>query len=199
MPMVHRRRYSSWSRQGTKSDIQVCLQHSMWTLAATLSAQYQHICDLLYMQTRQTLELLDIRQGGSEPVEVERIQAWLLITVFEFMRTNYQRGWVSAGHSFRLIQLSRLYEIDLHGGDTSGPSGAYVPDASTQTTSINVEERRRTFWCAYILDRLISLRNDCPLMLSEQLVCSSSLQHSRLLSPSRRNLPAEERSMGKIT
>ncbi|KUI60251.1 hypothetical protein VP1G_07468 [Cytospora mali] len=169
MPMVHRRRYSSWSKQGAKSDIQVCLQQSMWALAASLSAQYQHMCDLLYVQTRHTLELLDVRQDGSESLEVQQIQAWLLITMFEFMRTNSQRGCVSAGRSFRLIQLARFYEIDLHGSDGPGSGGAQSPDAPAQTTWINMEEQRRTFWCAYILDCLISLRNDCPLTLSEQL------------------------------
>lgn len=171
MPMVHRRRYSSWSKQGGKSDIQVCLQHAMWTLAAALSAQYQHMCDMLYTHTRQTLELLDLRQSSSETVEVQQIQVWLLITMFEFMRINCQRGWVSAGRSFRLVQLARLYEIDLQGGDGPGPSGINTPDSPAQTTWINMEERRRTFWCAYILDRLISLRNNSPLTLNEQLVC----------------------------
>ncbi|KUI71295.1 Positive regulator of purine utilization [Cytospora mali] len=172
VPMVHRRRYSSWAKQGAKSDIQVCLQQSMWALAASLSAQYQHMCDLLYMQTRHTLELLDARQDGSESLEANQIQAWLLITMFEFMRTNSQRACVSAGRSFRLIQLARFYEIDLHGSDGPGSSGAQSPDAPAQTTWINVEEQRRTFWCAYILDRLISLRNDCPLTLSEQLIAT---------------------------
>lgn len=171
MPMVHRRRYSSWSKQGAKTDIQICLQHSMWTLAATLSAQYQHLCDMLYMQTRQTLESLDVRQDETESVEVQQIQAWLLMTMFEVMRTNYTRCCVSAGRSFRLIQLAKLYEIDLHGGDSPVPSGAHTPDTPAQTTWIEVEERRRTFWCAYILDRLISLRNNCPLTLNEQSVC----------------------------
>lgn len=181
MPMVHRRRYSSWSKQGAKSDMQICLQHSMWTLAASFSAQYQHLCDLLYMQTRQTLELLDVRQDGSESIEVQQIQAWLLITMFEVMRTNYKRSCVSAGRSFRLIQLAKLYEIDLRGGSSPGTSGAHTPDTPAQTTWIDAEEQRRTFWCAYILDRLVSLRNNCPLTLNEQLVCLSILANSPAL------------------
>lgn len=148
----------------------------MWTLAATLSAQYQHLCDMLYMQTRQTLELLDVRQGVSDLVEVQQIQAWLLVTMFEVMRTHCKRSCVSAGRSFRLVQLSRLYEIDLHEENGPGPSGTHTPDTPVQTTWIDVEERRRTFWCAYILDRLVSLRNNCPLTLNEQMVCWGSLQ-----------------------
>lgn len=171
MPMIHRRQYNAWSKLGTKSDIQVCLQHVMWTLAAALSAQYQHVCDLLYMKSRQALEIMDVNQDDTESIPVEQIQAWLLITVFEFLRTSYHRGCVSAGRSFRLIQLTRLYEVDLERGEAAGHRGASTTGFPGQTTWVDVEVRRRTFWCAYILDRLISLRKDCPLTLNEQSVC----------------------------
>lgn len=54
----------------------------MWTLAASLSTQFQHIRDSLYTGTKQMLEAME------------------------------RRGWMSAGRVFRLVQLMRLYEID---------------------------------------------------------------------------------------
>lgn len=158
----------------------------MWTLAAALSAQYQHVCDLLYMQSRQALEAMDLGHDDPESISVEQIQAWLLITVFEFLRTSYHRGCVSAGRSFRLIQLARFYEIDLD----KGPIDA--ADYPGQMAWVDVEVRRRTFWCAYILDRLVSLSKDCPLTLNEQSVCLHSVSATHLMWPARVRTTLEE-------
>ena len=65
---------------------------------------------------------------------------------------------MSAGRVFRLVQLMRLYEVD--GYDATAPT----------PTCIVSEEKRRTFWVAYILDRLVSIRSGSPLTLVEQMV-----------------------------
>lgn len=136
----------------------------MWTIAASLSAQFQHVRDSLYRDTREMLEALDSKDNKMEYVEIEQAQAWILLAIYEFMRTNYRRGWMSAGRAFRLVQLMRLYEID-------GPNSlTRQHDAIAQADWIETEEKRRTFWMAYTLDRLVSIRNEWPLTLHEQVV-----------------------------
>ena len=133
----------------------------MWLLAASASAQYQNLCDSLYFDAKQSLESLEARDTKTEIVDIEQIQAWLLLSVYEFMRIDFRRGWMSAGRAFRLIQLIRLHEIDM-------------PNLSlSQVDWIEMEEKRRTFWMAYSMDRFVSIRNGWPLTLSEQVVSQS--------------------------
>lgn len=157
-PILHQRRYSSWDRQPAKTESRTCLQNAMWTLAASVSAQFQTVGDLLYRDTRRTLEVLEMKDTEIESIDIEQVQACILLAIYEFMRSDYRRGWMSAGRAFRLIQLMRLHEID-------------VPDCiQMQTDWIETEEKRRTFWMAYSLDRFVSSRNGWPLTLSEQVV-----------------------------
>ena len=132
----------------------------MWTLAASLSTQFQHIRDSLYTVAKQTLEAIELKSDQVEPLDIEQVQAWVLLTIYEFMRVSYRRGWMSAGRVFRLVQLMRLYEID-EPGTTAPPLDCTVS-----------EEKRRTFWIAYLLDRLVSIPRGWPLTLNEQMVSS---------------------------
>ena len=157
-PILHRRRYFSWARQPIKSEPQTCLQYSMWTLAASLSTQFQHIRDSLYTVTKQTLEAMELNNDQIEPLTIEQAQAWVLVTIYEFTRVSYRRGWLSAGRLFRLVQLMRIYEID--GPGTTAPS----------LDCMVLEEKRRVFWIAYLLDRLVSIPSRWPLTLNEQMV-----------------------------
>jgi hypothetical protein len=62
----------------------------------------------------------------------------------------------------------RLFELD-------------TPSASILTPSewVEVEEKRRTFWVAFCLDRFLSIRNRWPLTLIEHLVSSPPVDMSR--------------------
>lgn len=164
VPILHQRRYFSWARSPAKSESQTCLQYAMWTLAASLSAQLQHIRDSLYECTRSLLDSLESNDTNMNFTDIEHVQARVLLLIYDFMRTNQQRGWMSAGRCFRLLQLMRLYEIDAP--DTvARRNNAIEPESWIRT-----EEKRRTFWMAYTLDRFISIRHDWPLTLNEQVV-----------------------------
>ena len=131
----------------------------MWTLAALLSAQFQHFQESLYQETKQMLESLSLSNKGHDPIETEEIQAWILVATYESMRAYHQQAWMSAGRAFRLVQLLRLHEIDI-------PNKDPVPE----TEFIGIEEKRRVFWMAYFLDHLFSMRNNWPVTLNEHVV-----------------------------
>jgi hypothetical protein len=164
-PFLHRRRYFSWAREPVKSDSRTCLQFAMWTMAASLSAQFQHLSHSLYRDIRQLLEALDSKDNRMEHIDIHQAQAWILLAIYEFMRMNYRRGWLSAGRSFRLVQLMRLYEID-------SPSNSLAEQTKVPSPGdwVEIEEKRRTFWMAYTLDRLVSMHNEWPLTLNEQVI-----------------------------
>ncbi|KAF3390939.1 Asperfuranone cluster transcription factor afoA [Talaromyces pinophilus] len=160
-PMLHQRRYFSWARVPGQSMSRTCLQYTMWILAASCSRQFQSICDMLYNETRQMLEVLDTRDSDIDGLEIEQVQAWILLVLYEVTRSHSRRGWISAGRAFRLVQLMRLFEIDGTGG---------ILSPSTTEDWVTLEERRRTFWMAYLLDRFISVQNGLPLTLNEQVI-----------------------------
>lgn len=138
----------------------------------SLSTQFESLREIVYNEVRQMLESLDMYENDTLTVRIEQIQAWILITFYEFLRTNYRRGYISAGRVFRLVQLLRLHEVD----NPMSNIGSHSPGACEDWTA--AEEKRRAFWVAYCLDRFISVGNRGLLTLSEEVVGKSSLNSS---------------------
>lgn len=177
IPIIHHGRYAEWAKSepGSIGESQTALRSAMWTLAASASAYHLTLRDSLYQRTRQALESLDQRTGNVDDAattstpfaiaDTEVVQAWLLLAVHELMCVSFRRAWITAGRAFRLIQLDPAWtaadgyvnsEIQLHGQDH-------------HTQWIEAEQRRRTFWFAYCLDRLMSLRNGSPPTFGERV------------------------------
>ena len=112
------------------------------------------------------LEAIDLEDDKKDFNDIEQAQAWILVTLYELMRMNHRRGWTSAGRAFRLVQLMRLYEIDKSNHVLIPPNGGAPMDL------IGTEEKRRTFWMAYSLDRFVCVRTGSPLTIQEQVVRS---------------------------
>ena len=161
VPILHRRNYFFWARSPIKTESQICLQYAIWTLAASLSSQLQDIRESLYQCTQKLLESLEWKDETF--LSIEHVQARLLICIYELMRKNHQRGWMSAGRCFRLMQLMRLHEVD--DPDNIAPS---------EENWVHQEERRRAFWMGHSLDLFISTRGKWPLTLHEYVVRQSS-------------------------
>lgn len=140
----------------------------MWTLATLLSAQMRHLTDALYLQTKKNLDSLvleaDHKAGG---YDTEIVQAWLLIATYEYMRACHQQAWMSAGCVFRLVQGMRFHELDKTGRTTDRGRDICHDECNAL---VKIEEQRRVFWMAYLLDHLMSLRNDWPITLNEHVV-----------------------------
>ncbi|KAJ5310737.1 uncharacterized protein N7443_003198 [Penicillium atrosanguineum] len=165
IPILHQRRYLSWSKSNNKTAPRRCLQYAMWTLASLVSAQFRDMIEPLYQETKQMLEYLSVEGAEHSSVNTELGQAWVLVVTFESMRTYHRTAWMSAGRAFRLVQAMRYHEID-NPIDKRGPSSPQCGDF------IEVEERRRVFWMAYFLDHIISMRDDWPITLNEHVICT---------------------------
>ncbi|RYP78389.1 hypothetical protein DL771_000574 [Monosporascus sp. 5C6A] len=155
-PVVHHGRYSSWARQPAKTEAQQCLQYALWTSAGSTSAHYRHVAESLYRKARQLLEESEKKSTSPPATEIELIQAWLLLAIHELVFVDFRRGWISAGRAFRLIQLDWSWYMDA--SDTAVEPSQWV----------EAEQKRRTFWMAYCLDRFVSLRSGSPPTFSEQ-------------------------------
>ncbi|RYP02757.1 hypothetical protein DL764_005631 [Monosporascus ibericus] len=145
-PVVHHGRYSSWARQPAKTKAQQCLQYTLWTSAGSTSAHYHHVGESLYRKARRLLEESDEKPTSPPATEIELIQAWLLLAIHELVFVDFRRGWISAGRAFRLIQLDWSRYMDASDMAVEPPQW------------VEAEQRRRTFWMAYCLDRFNVIR-----------------------------------------
>lgn len=161
----------SWTRQTDKPKHKICLQYAMWTLAASFSSQFQLIRSNLYREARQLLDALETDAQNSQAelyhvISIEQVQAWCLLAIYELTNDtcNYQRGMISAGRAFRLVQMMRLYEIDSpnHPATNNQDPG--------QGDWIDIESMRRTFWLAYTIDRFTGMIDGLPLAFDERQV-----------------------------
>ncbi|KAL4972119.1 fungal-specific transcription factor domain-containing protein [Aspergillus desertorum] len=159
-PMIHEGRYRYRNSQSPKSEAKETLQYAMWTLGASFSAQFQQLSQSLYDETRRMLDVLEVRGRETDTIELAHLQACLLLAIYEFMHSYDRRSWMRAGYAFRLVQLMRLFELDN------------TTDVLAPNDWVEVEEKRRTFWVAFCLDRFLSIRNKWPLTLIEHLITS---------------------------
>ncbi|KAI1087785.1 fungal-specific transcription factor domain-containing protein [Rostrohypoxylon terebratum] len=162
-PLVCRTRYFSWAFNTDKKEAQAALQSAVRALAASASAAYQELANSLYVETCRRLAKLDeaTDHDFSEGFQLEHVQAWLLLAHYEFTRKPYRRAMMTAGRAFRMIQVSLLPEI--HERDIP-PDGF---DAGSNGCWVEEEEKRRTFWVAYCLDRCAGLYDGSPLTFHE--------------------------------
>ena len=170
-PMIHQWRYMAWNRHKGVSPARVCLRLAMRTMAAAMSAQYRGFSETLYMETYRLLEQSCQRSSETpfppmnELLPIEKIQAWLLLTHYQALRRDEGQASLTAGRAFRLVQIARLHDLD-------------APDKNLSTSCVakfdrdhaELEERRRTFWVAFTLDRFLCWRNEGPLTLHEEAV-----------------------------
>ena len=171
IPILQKYRYFTWAKHTTGNKHRKCLQYAMWTMAMALSTQFDSMREKIYIETRQMLESLDLQENSMRDAHIEHAQAWILITCYEFLRTKYRRGWISAGRVFRLIQLLRLHEVG------NPPNCTAQFNAAPSEDWVTAEEARRTFWVAYCLDRFVSIRNGWPLTLNEEMVSKTVIKH----------------------
>lgn len=161
MPMMHRLRYYASLDRAPNMRPPVCLQYAMWTIAASLSENYTGIEDILYQRARRYIDAEEMKGFGHAFVTVYHVQTWVLIGCYEAKKTFFSRSWMSAGRTIRLANMLGLYRID---GEAPGVK-TILPPAKDW---IELEERRRTFWVAFYVDRWSSSGTGWPMMIDEK-------------------------------
>lgn len=106
-------------------------------------------------------------------VSVEQAQTWIMIATYEFRRMHFHRSWLSTGRAVRLVQMMGLHCMDQK---ASGSLPPLLPEPKDWTAG---EERRRTFWMAFCLDRYASIGHGWPMTVDDKDVSSQYLLWSR--------------------
>ena len=149
----------------------------MWTLASSLSSQFQNDGRRLYGKTRQLLAALELEEHCYQ-ISLEQAQAWTLLSIYELTCQDFHRGMMSAGRAFRLIQMMRLYELDVPQTPPATMQleqfqGQLTLQGPVQDDWIDIETKRRTFWLAYTMDRFTSMVDGLHMFFDERLVSST--------------------------
>lgn len=136
----------------------------MWTIAASAATEHdQGFVDHLYRCALQGMQRVEATHAdratcGDNSDDLEQVQGLLLLSLYEFKHVDFRRGWITAGRCFSLIQLSLMQDIS-----------GWALSFSLTTDWIAVDEKRRTFWLAFCVDRFISLRNNSPCIFGDQV------------------------------
>ncbi|CAG8908988.1 unnamed protein product [Penicillium egyptiacum] len=158
-PIINQQRYfARATRVSRTSEPFSCLQHAMRTLAASMCSQFKAILPMLYAHTSGILDAWD-RNMPDQEIPIEIVQAQLLLALYRILKEDPRKGWSSAGRCFHLVHRAKLDQID-------SPSTRRV----CRLSEVEVEERRRTFWTAYALDRYANLVHELPLALNDQMI-----------------------------
>lgn len=175
-PIIQANRYRSWSKQPQRSRRKIALQYAMWTVASSLSSHFQSAGRQLYIETKQALNALDSEEPQQQ-ISIEQAQAWLLLAMYEITCDDYQRGMMSAGKAFRLIQMMRLYEIDAQRPLVPLTTQKMERDQDSPNLQerhkddwVDTETKRRTFWLAYTIDRFTSMVDGLHSFINEPVI-----------------------------
>ncbi|KAJ3521257.1 hypothetical protein NM208_g13380 [Fusarium decemcellulare] len=174
LPMIHRRRYLSWAGQEAIPPARQCLQFAMRAIAASMSFQFRCHSDRLYLMAKQLLEGLDGSELGlpwtSGEIHLEQTQAWLLLAHYELLTTEKYPLPMTVRRALRLVHLSRLHCSDPNELSKGGSLSKTESLDSSDSDFVATEERRRTFWIAFCLDRFMSGYEESLPTIHEEIV-----------------------------
>ncbi|KAF5139450.1 Sorbicillinoid biosynthetic cluster transcription factor sor4 [Metarhizium anisopliae] len=187
--------YAVLAGDADTSPARTALRSAMRTIASAMVPQFCDIGQIMYALTRRMLETQDACGETGLPwmarlkppqeqqeIDHERTQAWLLLAYYDVLRKSGLQAFVTARRAFRLLQLSGLYDMDAHRSHISTSpaetswnaqlclSNNEADEPILQQTWISVEEKRRTVWSAFLLDRLSTMLNDQPMMLMGEIM-----------------------------
>lgn len=144
----------------------ICLRYIMWTLAASVADKFEGLQHHFYQRARKYAQLDEMRGHGESTISIAHCQTWVLTCTYEFKNMYFPRAWMSAGRAVRLAQMMQLHRLDGVGLDVK----QCLPPPKDWTER---EERRRTFWMCFCVDRYASIGTGWPMTIDERDVGSN--------------------------
>ncbi|KAF2632338.1 hypothetical protein BU25DRAFT_406891 [Macroventuria anomochaeta] len=161
IPLIHRPRFMAALNLAPHMRPPVCLRYSMWTLAASVTDKYDGLQEHFYHRARKYAQLDEMRGHGESTITLAHCQAWTLMCTYEFKNMYFPRAWLSSGRAVRLAQMMQLHRLDGAGLDVK--QCLSPPKDWTER-----EERRRTFWMCFAIDRYASIGTGWPMIIDER-------------------------------
>lgn len=159
--MIHRARYYAAMNLAPHMRPPVCLRYAMWASAASLSSTYEAMAEHFYARARKYMHQDEMRGHGEGMITVSHAQTWVLLGTYEFKLMCFPRAWMSAGRACRMTLMMGLHRLDGAGLDVK----QCLPPPKDWTER---EERRRTFWASFCIDRYASIGTGWPMVVDER-------------------------------
>ncbi|KAB2101599.1 hypothetical protein AG0111_0g10293 [Alternaria gaisen] len=161
MPIIHRPRFMAALNLAPHMRPPVCLRYIIWTLAASITDKYDALHEHFYQRARKYAQADEMKGHGESTITLAHCQTWVLVTTYEFRQMYFPRAWLSAGRGARLAQMMQLHRLDGVGLDVK--QCLAPPKDWTER-----EERRRTFWLTFCIDRYASIGTGWPMTYDEK-------------------------------
>lgn len=161
IPIIHRPRFLAALNLAPSMRPPASLRYIMWTMAASVSDKYESLQEHFYQRARKYAQTDEMKGHGESTITLAHCQAWILISTYEFKTMYFPRAWMSAGRAVRLAQMMQLHRMDGLGLDVK----QCLPPPRDWTER---EERRRSFWLAFCVDRYASIGTGWPMTIDER-------------------------------
>ncbi|KAF5543975.1 acetate regulatory DNA binding protein [Fusarium mexicanum] len=161
--------YFTWSKLDNVPLPQKCLRWAMRALAASMSSQFRSLSEKFYTIARRLSEELDAGDAWlNYNNSIEQAQTWLLLAHYELLDPSKYPQSATTRRAFQQVHLSRLHCTDWKDPALESPS--YTPRTfqSAPLPFVSVEERRRTFWVAFCLDRFLGGYQESPMRIHDE-------------------------------
>lgn len=166
VPMIHRPRYYAAMNLAPHMRPPVALRYAMWCNAAAVMDKYEALQEHFYHRARKYIQQDEMKGHGESMITVAHCQTWALLATYEFKLMYFPRAWMSAGRACRMGQMMGLHRLDGVGLDVK----QCLPPPKDWTER---EERRRTFWMCFCMDRYSSIGTGWPMSLEEDDIMTS--------------------------
>lgn len=161
VPMIHRPRYYAAMHLAPHMRPPPCLRYAMWCNAASVMDKYESFQEHFYQRARRYIQQDEMKGHGEAMITLAHCQTWALIATYEFKLMYFPRAWMSAGRACRMIQMVGAHRMDGKGLDVK----QCLPPPRDWTER---EERRRTFWMCFCIDRYSSIGTGWPMTIDEK-------------------------------
>ena len=170
-PIINQNRFFRILQQTPRSHQVSALSHAVAMAGASLSDDFSHLESMCYYSAWHHIEQAERQKDGSDFLNLELLQALLLVIRFEFTETDCALAFITQGRAIRLAKLLCLDMIDTDQMPLSRDTmrrPLKAPDNAEE-----VEERRRTFWVAFNMDFFTAaLTNTLPALENNEVSLS---------------------------
>lgn len=158
--MINRQRFNAALDEPAVNAELNSLNYAVAMAGAVNSKDNDRLICACYEHARLFLEEAERKAPGARFLTIHALQALLLITYHEFRRQDFARAWMSLGRALRLTKLMALHQLDPEQGNTAAAAAAFYLPLPRARNLAESEERRRTFWVAFILDTYACVRTN---------------------------------------
>lgn len=154
MPMIDESRLLANSNNVHVPPESLGLRYAIWAHAASQSPIYSNLKEQFYKQARECVEDAEMEMPGGS-MTIAALQSHILLALYEFKETLFQRAWASVSRATWLAQM-----LELHKMDPKSPSKRtssvekYLNDTSDPA---ELKERGTTLWAAFSLHCFIGV------------------------------------------